>query len=193
MTGRLCWPLLLLELTACGPKPGEQHLLALREALMSVDSASARFEAADHDAALPAHARVDSVLAVVETRMQGFVVNLEQGRPFSVLDERRRMLKNNLVGFAGSLRKSTGPGDRLAIWWMPLWTVPKSIRRTPIDAAYLDQAAGDELRIARHLTEEVDIALDFLERGLRDLGRVLHRADSASVALSSIPLNPTPP
>ena len=88
-----CWPLLLLGLTACGPKPGEQHLPALREALMSVDSAAARFEAADHDAALPAHARVDSTLAIVEARMQGLVVNLEQGQPFSVLDERRRMLK----------------------------------------------------------------------------------------------------
>ena len=33
---------------------------------------------------------------------------------------------------------------------------------TPIDLAYLDRAVNDELRIAGHLVEEVDIALDFL-------------------------------
>ena len=188
-----CWPLLLLGLTACGPKPGEQHLPALREALMSVDSAAARFEAADHDAALPAHARVDSTLAIVEARMQGLVVNLEQGQPFSVLDERRRMLKRQ----PGRVRRIRQEVDRTRrqIGHLVDAIVDRAkvdAEGTPIDGAYFDRVAGDELRIAGHLTEEIDIALDFLERGLRDLDGVLHRADSASLALSSIPESPAP-
>ena len=76
-----CWPLFFLLLAACGPKPGAEHLPKLKAALIAVDSAAMRFEAADHSAAVPAHARVDSTLAIVEARMQGLVVNLEQGSP----------------------------------------------------------------------------------------------------------------
>ena len=160
---------------------------------MSVDSAAARFEAADHDAALPAHARVDSTLAIVEARMQGLVVNLEQGRPFSVLDERRRMLKRQ----PGRVRRIRQEVDRTRrqIGHLVDAIVDRAkvdAEGTPIDGAYFDHAAGDELRIAGHLTEEIDIAIDFLERGLRDLDGVLHRADSASLALSSIPESPAP-
>ena len=80
---------------------------------MAVDSAAAVYNRAAHDAAGPAHARVDSTLAIVEARMQGFAVNLEQGKPFSRLDERRRMLKHLARhATAASLRKSTGPGAK---------------------------------------------------------------------------------
>lgn len=188
-----CWPFLLLVLTACGPKPGEEHLPALREALMAVDSAATRFEAADHNAAVPAFAQVDSTLAVVEARMVGLVVNLEQGRPFSVLDERRRMLKRQ-PGRQRRIRQEIDRTRRQIGHLVDAIVDGAKVdaEGTPIDAAYFDSAVSDELRIAGHLVEEVDIALDFLERGLRDLDGVLHRADSASLALSSIPEPPAP-
>ena len=187
------WPFLLLLLSACGPKPGEHHLPALQVALLSVDSAAARFEAADHGAAVPAHAKVDSALAIVEARMTGLVVNLEQGQPFSLLDERRRMLKRQ----PGRERRIRQEIDRTRrqIGHLVTAIVDRAkvdAEGTPIDAAYFDRAVADELRIAQHLVEEIDIALDFLERGLRDLDGVIHRADSASVALSSIPESPAP-
>jgi len=46
------------------------------------------------------------------------------------------------------------------------------------------------LRIAGHLIEEMGIALKFLERGTIDLDRVIHTADSAARALTSIPTQP---
>ena len=87
-----CIPCLLL-IASCGPKPGTRHLADLEQALAQVDSAAALYEQAPHAKAAPALATVDSAMAVVEARMQGFVVNLEQGQPFSLLDERKRMLK----------------------------------------------------------------------------------------------------
>ena len=187
------WPLFLLVLSACGPKPGTEHLPDLREALMAVDSAAVRFEAADHDAAVPAHTRVDSTLAVVEARMHGLVVNLDQGKPFSVLDARRRMLKRQ-PGRQRRIRQEIDRTRRQIGHLMDAIVDGAKIdaEGTPIDAAYFDAAVADELRIAGHLVEEVDIALDFLERGLRDLDGVIDRADSASTALSSIPESPAP-
>ncbi len=187
------WPLFLLVLSACGPKPGTEHLPDLREALMAVDSAAVRFEAADHDAAVPAHARVDSTLAVVEARMHGLVVNLDQGKPFSVLDERRRMLKRQ-PGRQRRIRQEIDRTRRQIGHLVDAIVDGAKVdaEGTPIDAAYFDAAVADELRIAGHLVEEVDIALDFLERGLRDLDGVIDRADSASTALSSIPESPAP-
>ena len=187
------WPLFLLVLSACGPKPGTEHLPDLREALMAIDSAAVRFEAANHDAAVPAHARVDSTLAVVEARMHGLVVNLDQGKPFSVLDERRRMLKRQ-PGRQRRIRQEIDRTRRQIGHLVDAIVDGAKVdaEGTPIDAAYFDAAVADELRIAGHLVEEVDIALDFLERGLRDLDGVIDRADSASIALSSIPESPTP-
>ena len=187
------WPLFLLVLSACGPKPGTEHLPNLREALMAIDSAAVRFEAADHDAAVPAHARVDSTLAVVEARMHGLVVNLDQGKPFSVLDERRRMLKRQ-PGRQRRIRQEIDRTRRQIGHLVDAIVDGAKVdaEGTPIDAAYFDAAVADELRIAGHLVEEVDIALDFLERGLRDLDGVIDRADSASTALSSIPESPAP-
>ena len=63
------------------------------------------------------------------------------------------------------------------------WTPSKEPHRH----AYFRKAAEDELRICGHLLEEMDIALDFLERGLRDLDGVVRRADSASIALTTLP------
>ena len=188
-----CWPLFFLLLAACGPQPGAEHLPKLKAALMAVDSAAMRFEAADHSAAVPAHARVDSTLAIVEARMQGLVVNLEQGKPFSLLDERRRMLKRQ----PGRERRIQQEIDRTRRQIGHLVDAiadgaKVDAEGTPIDLAYLDRAVNDELRIAGHLVEEVDIALDFLQRGLRDVDGVIRRADSASIALSSIPTSPTP-
>ena len=60
----------------------------------------------------------------------------------------------------------------------------------PIDTAYFRQAAEDELRISSHLIKEMDIALDFLEKGLRDLDGLIRRADSASIALTTPPEPP---
>ena len=187
-----CWPLFFLMLTACGPQPGAEHLPDLKAVLMAVDSAAMRFEAADHSAAVPAHARVDSTLAIVEARMHGLVVNLDQGKPFSLLDERRRMLKRQ----PGRERRIQQEIDRTRRQIGHLVDAivdgaKVDAEGTPMDPAYFDRAVADELRIAEHLVEEIDIALDFLERGLRDLDGVIHRADSASIALSSIP-TPSP-
>ena len=157
----------------------------LEHALMAqVDSAAALFEQATPRRRRPAHATVDSAMAVVEARMQGFVVNLEQGKPFSLLDERTRMLKRQ-------------PGRHRRI--------PRKIDRTRRQIGNLVEAIVDGAKVdaegspstppisARprktnsahrgHLLEEMDIALDFLERGLRDLDGVVRRADSASIAL----------
>lgn len=186
-------PALAILLTACGPRPGEEHLPALQAAWQEVDNAAVAFHAANHDAAVPALARVDSALAEIELRMKGLVVNLEQGKPFSVLDERRRMLKRQ----PGRQRRIQTEIDRTQ---RQLGQLIETIvdgasvdaEGTPIDAAYLDRAAADELKISGHLVEEIDIALDFLEKGLRDLDGVIARADSASRYLSSIPLTEAP-
>ena len=61
---------------------------------------------------------------------------------------------------------------------------------TLIDTAYLSKSAADELRIARHLIEEIGIALQFLERGTVDLDVVIHTADSTARALTTIPTQP---
>ena len=187
MTGRLCLFSLVL-LTACGPKPGTRHLAPLEQALHQVDSAAAIYDQAPHAAAGPAHARVDSALAIVEARLQGFAVNLEQGKPFSRLDERRRMLKRQ----PGRHRRISQEIDRtrrqIGLLIEAIVDGAKvDALGEPIDTAYFRQAAEDELRISSHLIEEMDIALDFLEKGLRDLDGLIHRADSASIALTTPP------
>ena len=53
----------------------------------------------------------------------------------------------------------------------------------PIDTAYFRQAAEDELRISGHLIEEMDIALDFLEKGLRDLDGLIRRRHLRAIGL----------
>jgi len=180
-----------LLLTACGPKPGARHLADLEHALVRLDSAAALYVSAPHEKAAPAHARVDSAMAVVEARMQGFVVNLEQGKPFSLLDERRRMLKRQ----PGRHRRISQEIDRTR---RQIGHLVEAIvdgarvdaQGTPIDTAYFRKATEDELRISTHLLEEMEIALDFLERGLRNLDVVIQRADSTSIALTSPPESP---
>lgn len=182
-----CIPCLLL-IASCGPKPGVRHLADLERALAQVDSAAALYEQAPHAEAAPALATVDSAMAVVEARMQGFVVNLEQGKPFSLLDERKRMLKRQ----PGRHRRISQEIDRTR---RQIGNLIEAIvdgaqvdaLGEPIDTAYFRKAAEDELRICGHLLEEMDIALDFLERGLRDLDGVVRRADSASIALTTLP------
>ena len=190
MTVRLCLFSLVL-LTACGPKPGTRHLAPLEQALHQVDSAAAIYEQASHAAAGPAHARVDSALAIVEARLQGFAVNLEQGKPFSQLDERRRMLKCQ----PGRHRRISQEIDRtqrqIGLLIEAIVDGAKvDALGEPIDTAYFRQAAEDELRISSHLIKEMDIALDFLEKGLRDLDGLIRRADSASIALTTPPEPP---
>ena len=190
MTGRLSLFCVVL-LTACGPKPGTRHLVDLEQALLQVDSAAALYMEAPHEAAAPAHARVDSALALVEARLQGFAVNLEQGKPFSRLDERRRMLKRQ----PGRHRRISQEIDRtrrqIGLLIEAIVDGAKvDALGEPIDTAYFRRATEDELRISGHLIEEMDIALDFLERGLRDLDGVIRRADSASIALTTPPEPP---
>ncbi len=178
-------------LVACGPKPGTRHLKDLQKTLLQVDSAAALYEMAPHDKAAPALSRVDSAMAVVEARMQGFIVNLEQGKPFSLLDERRRMLKKQ----PGRHRRISQEIDRTR---RQIGNLIEAIvdgakidaLGAPIDTTYFRKATEDELRISSHLLEEMDIALDFLERGLRNLDEVIQRADSASIALTSYPESP---
>ena len=182
-----CIPCLLF-IASCGPKPGAHHLTDLEQALAQVDSAAALYERAPHEEAVPALATVDSAMAVVEARMQGFVVNLEQGKPFSLLDERKRMLKRQ----PGRHRRISQEIDRTR---RQIGNLIEAIvdgaqvdaLGEPIDTAYFRKAAEDELRICGHLLEEMDIALDFLERGLRDVDVVVRRADSASIALTTPP------
>jgi hypothetical protein len=190
MTSRLSLFCVVL-LTACGPKPGTRHLADLEQALLQVDSAAALYMEAPHEAAAPAHARVDSALALVEARLQGFAVNLEQGKPFSRLDERRRMLKRQ----PGRHRRISQEIDRtrrqIGLLIEAIVDGAKvDALGEPIDTAYFRRATEDELRISGHLIEEMDIALDFLERGLRDLDGVIRRADSTSIALTTPPEPP---
>ena len=89
------WSLLVLGimLTSCGPKPGVEHLDALQRTLVDLDSAEAAYRQAPLESATPAFAKADSALMAIESQMVGLIVNLEQGKPFSALDERRRMLR----------------------------------------------------------------------------------------------------
>ena len=172
-------------LCACGPKPGEQYLGDLRARLAAVDSAAAVFDAAPHEAALPAHAKADSALAVIEARMQDRAVNLEQGQPFTDLDNQRRMLKKQ-AGRQRRIQQET-QRTRTQIGHLIEAIVDEATvdaQGTPMDTAYLRKAVSDELRISSHLMEEMEVALDYLNRGLRNLDAVIFRADSASKALT---------
>lgn len=190
------WRLLtigLLLLSACGPRSGAEHLSPLQNRLSHLDSAAAVFSAAPHEAAIQAHRRADSALAAIETRMQGLIVNLEQGKPFSLLDERRRLLKKQ----PGRERRIAQEIDRTRrqIGHLIEAIVDRAnvdALGSPMDQAYFDEATADEMRISDHLLEEMDIALDFLRRGLTDLDGLIARADSASKALSAIPQNEMP-
>lgn len=158
---------------------------------MAIDSAEVAFKAAPHHLAEPALSRVDSTLRSIEVRMVGLVVNLEQGKPFSVLDERRRMLRRQ----PGRKRRIDQELDRTR---RQIANLVETIvdgaavdaEGTPIDAAYLDKSAKDEMRIADNLITEMGITIDFLEKGLKDLDEVIATADSAARHLSSIPGNP---
>lgn len=175
-------------MVGCGPKPGTEHVSTLREALFALDSAEAVFNEAPHDQAEPALAQVDSALRSVESMMVGLIVNLEQGRPFNVLDERRRMLRRQ----PGRQRRIEQELDRTR---RQIGNLIEAIvdgatvdaEGTPIDVAYLDRVAQDELRIAQHLLEEMEIALEFLDRGLTDLDGIIQEADSTARYLSAIP------
>lgn len=178
----------IILMVGCGPKPGTEHVSTLRETLIALDSAEAVFNVAPHDQAEPALARVDSALRSVESMMVGLIVNLEQGRPFNVLDERRRMLRRQ----PGRQRRIEQELDRTR---RQIGNLIEAIvdgatvdaEGTPIDVAYLDRVAMDELRIAQHLLEEMEIALEFLDRGLKDLDGVIQEADSTARFLSAIP------
>lgn len=175
-------------LSGCGPKPGVEHLPALKAAIAAIDSAESVYRSAPLETAAPAFARADSALTAVEGMLVGLVVNLEQGKPFSVLDERRRILRRQ----PGRHRRIEQEIDRTR---RQIGHLVEAIvdganvdaEGTPIDTAYLNRSAADELRIASHLVEEMGIALDFLERGTRDLDGVIDRADSAARALTAIP------
>jgi len=187
------WSLLVLGimLTSCGPKPGVEHLDALQRTLVDLDSAEAAYRQAPLESAAPAFAKADSALMAIESQMVGLIVNLEQGKPFSALDERRRMLRRQ----PGRQRRIEQELDRTR---RQIGRLIEAIvdgatvdaEGTPIDTAYLNKSATDELRIAGHLIEEMGIALKFLERGTIDLDRVIHTADSAARALTSIPTQP---
>ncbi|MDG1381760.1 MAG: hypothetical protein P8P45_06205 [Flavobacteriales bacterium] len=192
MTCRL-WIFGLLLLSACGPRPGAEHLNALQRQLTVIDSAAAVFNAAPHDAAIQAHLIADSALAAVETRMQGLVVNLEQGKPFSDLDERRRLLKKQ----PGRQRRIAQEIDRTR---RQIGNLIEAIvdgakvdaLGAPMDQTYFDEATADEMRISTHLLEEMNIALDFLQRGLSNLDDLVSKADSTSAALSALPKTESP-
>jgi len=187
------WSLLVLGimLTSCGPKPGVEHLDALQRTLVDLDSAEAAYRQAPLESAAPAFAKADSALMAIESQMVGLIVNLEQGKPFSALDERRRMLRRQ----PGRQRRIEQELDRTR---RQIGRLIEAIvdgatvdaEGTPIDTAYLNKSATDELRIAGHLIEEMGIALKFLERGTIDLDRVIHTADSAARALTTIPTQP---
>jgi hypothetical protein len=187
------WSLLVLGtmLSSCGPKPGVEHLDALQRTLVDLDSAETVYRQAPLESATPAFAKADSALMAIESQMVGLIVNLEQGKPFSALDERRRMLRRQ----PGRQRRIEQELDRTR---RQIGRLIEAIvdgatvdaEGTPIDTAYLNKSATDELRIAGHLIEEMGIALMFLERGTIDLDRVIHTADSAARALTTIPTQP---
>ena len=182
-------PFIIALLAAgCGPKPGTEHLPELQATLAAIDSAEAVFLAAPLGAAEPAFAKADSALRAVETMMVGLVVNPKQGAPFSRLDERCRMLRRQ----PGRHRRIEQEIDRTRRQVGHLIEAivdgaKVDAEGTIIDGAYLNKAAEDELRIAGHLLEEIDIALDFLQRGTTGLDAVIALADSTARALTTIP------
>lgn len=178
----------VLLCTGCGPNPGSEHLPILRQTLADIDSAEAVFRAAPLDRATPAFAKADSALLAVETMMVGLVVNLDQGKPFATLHERQRMLRRQ----PGRHRRIEQELDRTRRQIGHLMEAivdgaTVDAEGTPIDTAYFNRSTADELRIARHLLEEIGIALDFLDRGTRDLDAVIAKADSTARALTTIP------
>lgn len=192
MPVHLTWTAILIAmLSGCAPQPGVEHIDALNAALTDLDSAEAVFRAAPLDAAAPAFTKADSALRAVETMMVGLVVNLDQGKPFTRLDERHRMLRRQ----PGRQRRIEQEIERTR---RQIGNLLEAIvdgatvdaEGTPIDTAYFNRAASDELRIAHHLLEEMAIALDFLDRGTRDLDRIIAEADSTARALTTIPGQP---
>ena len=187
------WGLCLLGtgITSCGPKPGAEHLDALQRTLVQLDSAETIYRQAPLESAAPAFAKADSALVAIEAQMVGLIVNLEQGKPFTALDERHRMLRRQ----PGRQRRIEQELDRTR---RQIGHLIEAIvdgasvdaEGTLIDTAYLSKSAADELRIARHLIEEIGIALQFLERGTVDLDVVIHTADSTARALTTIPTQP---
>lgn len=183
--------ILIAALSGCAPQPGVEHINALNAALTDLDSAEAVFRAAPLETAAPAFTRADSALRAVETMMVGLVVNLDQGKPFTRLDERHRMLRRQ----PGRQRRIEQEIERTR---RQIGNLLEAIvdgatvdaEGTPIDTAYFNRAASDELRIAHHLLEEMAIALDFLDRGTRDLDRIIAEADSTARALTTIPGRP---
>ncbi len=187
------WSLFLLGtgIASCGPKPGTEHLDALQRTLVQLDSAEALYRQAPLESAARAFAKADSALVAIEAQMVGLIVNLEQGKPFSALDERHRMLRRQ----PGRQRRIEQELDRTR---RQIGHLIEAIvdgatvdaEGTPIDTAYLNKSAADELRIADHLVEEIGIALKFLERGTIDLDVVIQNADSTARALTTIPTQP---
>ena len=183
--------ILCLGLVGCGPKPGVEHLEALQNTLAALDSTETIYRKAPHDAAAPAFDKADSALRAIEAKMVGLIVNVEQGKPFSALDERRRMLRRQ----PGRYRRIE---QELARTRRQIGLLIEAIvdgatvdaEGTPIDTAYLNRSAADELRIANNLLEEMGISLKFLERGTIDLDSVIQNADSAARALTTIPVQP---
>ena len=186
-----CMMVLVTGLTSCGPKPGVEHLDALQLTLAALDSTESVYRQAPLESAAPAFAKADSALMAIEAQMVGLIVNLEQGKPFNALDERRRMLRRQ----PGRQRRIEQELDRTR---RQIGHLIEAIvdgakvdaEGTPIDTAYLNKSAGDELRIANNLIEEMGIALKFLERGTLDLDGVIQAADSAARALTTIPAQP---
>ncbi|MBL6646136.1 MAG: hypothetical protein ISP55_06770 [Flavobacteriales bacterium] len=191
------YPLLLLAaataflVSGCGPKPGAEHLADLQQTLVALDSAEAVFQQAPLDDAAPAFAKADSALMAIESMMVGLVVNLEQGKPFDVLDQRRRMLRRQPGRHRRIEQELSRTRRQIGLLIEAIVDgATVDAEGTPIDTAYLNRSAADELRIASHLLEEIDIALKFLERGTFNLDGVIFTADSTARALASIPSQP---
>jgi hypothetical protein len=186
-----CMMVLVIGLTSCGPKPGVEHLYALQRTLAALDSTESVYRQAPLESAAPAFAKADSALMAIEAQMVGLIVNLEQGKPFNTLDERRRMLRRQpsrqrrIEQELDRTRRQIGHLIEAIVDGAKV-----DAEGTPIDTAYLNKSAGDELRIANNLIEEMGIALKFLERGTLDLDGVIQAADSAARALTTIPAQP---
>lgn len=191
------YPMLLLAaatallVSGCGPKPGAEHLANLQQTLVALDSAETVFHQAPLEDAAPAFAKADSALMAIESMMVGLVVNLEQGKPFDVLDQRRRMLRRQPGRHRRIEQELSRTRRQIGLLIEAIVDVATvDAEGTPIDTAYLNRSAADELRIASHLLEEIDIALKFLERGTFNLDGVIFTADSTARALASIPSQP---
>jgi len=191
------YPMLLLAaatallVSGCGPKPGAEHLANLQKTLVALDSAETVFHQAPLEDAAPAFAKADSALMAIESMMVGLVVNLEQGKPFDVLDQRRRMLRRQPGRHRRIEQELSRTRRQIGLLIEAIVDgATVDAEGTPIDTAYLNRSAADELRIASHLLEEIDIALKFLERGTFNLDGVIFTADSTARALASIPSQP---